>query len=360
MISKSFFENLELVAEEKGLAIEDVLAKVEVAMAVACRDTDHNGDIKLDIDYEKKRIRVFEYRYVVEQITEGNKGEITVEDAKILKQRTKIEPGTTLREEIDFTKLGRKSVSKFKNTFNNELKNLEREEAYNFFSEKVKELITGVCIDYNENFSVFSIGKGIYASLPHDETIPGETFEKGDRKKLYITKVEKTTKGPKVFISRVCKEFVIKLFELNIPEVLDGSVEIMGISRIAGSRSKVGVLATKPNLDAKGTCVGQNGLRIKAITDELYQEKIDVFLWKNDFVDLIAQAMLPARILSVVEQSQKPKQALVICTDEQFSLAIGKGGQNVKLACFATSWKIDVKKLSDALKEGIDFTYNVY
>ena len=190
MISKSFFENLELVAEEKGLSIEDVLAKVEMAMAVACRDTEHDGDIKLDIDFERKRIRVYEYHYVVEEITEGSKGEITVERAKELKPRSKPTVGTVIREEIDFTKLGRKSVSKFKNTFNNELKNLEREEAYNFFSEKVKEIITAEVHDANASFITFAIGKGIFASMPIAEAIPGETFVPGEQKKVYINKVE--------------------------------------------------------------------------------------------------------------------------------------------------------------------------
>ena len=359
MISKSFFENLELVAEEKGLSIEDVLAKVEMAMAVACRDTEHDGDIKLDIDFERKRIRVYEYHYVVEEITEGNKGEITIERAKELKPRSKPTVGTVIREEIDFTKLGRKSVSKFKNTFNNELKNLEREEAYNFFSEKVKEIITAEVHDANASFITFAIGKGIFASMPIAEAIPGETFVPGETKKVYILKVEKTTKGPKVFVSRANREIVTKLFELNIPEISDGSIEIMGVAREAGSRTKIGVLAVKPNLDPKGACVGQGGLRIKAINEELNQEKIDIFTWKNDPVDLIAEALLPARSLSVVV-NEKNKQALVIVKDEQYSLAIGKNGQNVRLACYATQWKIDIKRHSDALREGISFSYNVY
>ena len=359
MISKSFFENLELVAEEKGLSIEDVLAKVEMAMAVACRDTEHDGDIKLDIDFERKRIRVYEYHYVVEEITEGNKGEITIERAKELKPRSKPTVGTVIREEIDFTKLGRKSVSKFKNTFNNELKNLEREEAYNFFSEKVKEIITAEVHDANASFITFAIGKGIFASMPIAEAIPGETFVPGETKKVYILKVEKTTKGPKVFVSRANREIVTKLFELNIPEISDGSIEIMGVAREAGSRTKIGVLAVKPNLDPKGACVGQGGLRIKAINEELNQEKIDIFTWKNDPVDLISEALLPARSLSVVA-NEKNKQALVIVKDEQYSLAIGKNGQNVRLACYATQWKIDIKRHSDALREGISFSYNVY
>ena len=328
-------------------------------MAVACRDTEHDGDIKLDIDFERKRIRVYEYHYVVEEITEGNKGEITIERAKELKPRSKPTVGTVIREEIDFTKLGRKSVSKFKNTFNNELKNLEREEAYNFFSEKVKEIITAEVHDANASFITFAIGKGIFASMPIAEAIPGETFVPGETKKVYILKVEKTTKGPKVFVSRANREIVTKLFELNIPEISDGSIEIMGVAREAGSRTKIGVLAVKPNLDPKGACVGQGGLRIKAINEELNQEKIDIFTWKNDPVDLISEALLPARSLSVVA-NEKNKQALVIVKDEQYSLAIGKNGQNVRLACYATQWKIDIKRHSDALREGISFSYNVY
>ncbi len=359
MISKSFFENLELLANEKSLNIEDVLAKVEVAMAVACRDTEHNGDIKLEIDNEKKRIRVFDYHYVVDEKTDERLGEITKEEAKERYPRLKITDGH-IREEIDFTKLGRKSVSKFKQTLTNELKGLEREEAFSFFESKVHEIITATVIDVNSRFATFSIGKGLYASMPISETIPGEVLNPGDRKKVYVMKVEKTTKEPKVFISRTCKEIVTKLFELNIPEIQDGSIEIMSIAREAGSRTKIGVLATKPNLDPKGACVGQGGLRIKAINEELNQEKIDIFTWKDNPVDLIAEALLPARSLSVVITDEKTKQALVIVNDEQYSLAIGKSGQNVRLACYTTEWKIDIKRLSEALKEGIDFRYNVY
>ena len=195
--------------------------------------------------------------------------------------------------------------------------------------------------------------------MPVSEIIPGEVFTPGEQKKVYINKVEKTTKGPKVYICRNNREIVKRLFELSIPEISDGSIEIMGIAREAGSRTKIGVLATKPNLDPKGACVGQGGLRIKGINDALNNEKIDIFTWKNDPVDLISEALLPARSLSVVV-NEKNKQALVIVKDEQYSLAIGKNGQNVRLACYATQWKIDIKRHSDALREGISFSYNVY
>ncbi len=358
MTSKSFFESLEAIANERSLAIEDVLAKVEIAMAVACRE-EYNGDIKLDVDFDKKRVRVFEYKYVVEELTEGNKGEILVEDAQVLKPRIKMKPGMEIKTEIDFGKFGRKSATKFKNTFSNELKNLEREEAYNFFADKVGEIITGTVTDCNSSFVTFSVGKSVFASMPVTEGINGESFEIGSQKKLYVSKVEKTTKGPKIYLTRSSKEIVMKLFELSIPEIADGTIEIMGIARDAGSRTKIGVLATKPNLDPKGACVGQGGLRIKAINEALNNEKIDIFTWKENDVDLIAEALLPARSLSVNILDKKEKRALVIVRDDQFSLAIGKAGQNVRLATFAIDWHIDIKRFSDAIREGISFTYNV-
>ena len=358
MISKGFFESLELVANDRGLAIEDVLAKVEMAMGVACREN-YSGDIKLDVDFEKKRIRVFEYKYVVEEFTEGAKGEISVEEAQILKPKGKVKPGMEFKTEIDFSKISRKAAAKFKNTFGNELKNLEREEAFNFFNDKVGELITATVNDVNPNFVTFVVGKNTFASMPLSEGIPGEEYVPGEQKKVYINKVEKTTKGPKIYLCRNNKEIVKRLFELTIPEISDGTIEIMGISRDPGSRTKIGVLATKPNLDPKGACVGQGGLRIKAINEALNNEKIDIFTWKNDPIDLVAEALLPARSLSVIIEDPKAKKATVIVRDDQFSLAIGRAGQNVRLASFAIDWRIDIKRFSDALKEGIDFKYNV-
>ena len=176
--------------------------------------------------------------------------------------------------------------------------------------------------------------------------------------KVYITKVEKTTKGPKVYITRTSREFVKRLFELHIPEVADGSIEIMGISRDPGDRTKVGVLALKENLDPKGACVGPSGARIKKINDILNGEKIDIFTRKDDPVELIAEALLPAKTLSVIA-NVKTKQATVIVPDDQYSLAIGKKGQNARLAAYAIGWKIDIKNLSTAIEEGIKFEYNV-
>lgn len=356
MISKNFFDSLESVAFERGLDIHDVLDKVEIAITVACRDTDYKGDIKLEYDFEKKKIKVYDYRYVVEELTEGNKGEILLEEAQLLKPKIKV--GGVIKTEVNLNDFGRKSASKFKQTLLSGLKELEREESFNFFNEKVGEILNAKVINNMNGFITFAIGKDCEATMPETEGLPGESFEIGEEKKVYITKVEKTTKGPKVFLSRSNKEIVKRLFELTIPEIADGSIEIMGISRDPGSRTKIGVLSLKPNLDPKGACVGQGGLRIKSINEDLNNEKIDIFTWKDNPVDLIAEALLPARSLSVIAD-EKTKKALVIVRDDQYSLAIGKSGQNARLAAYATDWRIDIKKLSDATKDGIEFKYNV-
>lgn len=357
MISKNFFESLEAIAYERGLDIEDVLNKVEIAMGVASRDNGYSGEIKVDFESDKNRLRVYEYLYVVDEIDEeGSKGQITLEDALELKDKTKV--GNVIKTEVNFSNFGRKSASKFKQTFMSGLKELEREEAYTFFMDKVGEIINAIVINNNNGFITFDIGKSNLAHMPETEGIPGEEYIPGDTKKVYITKVEKTTKGPKVFITRKNKEIVKRLFELNVPEIADGTVEIMGISRDPGNRSKVGVLSLDPNVDAKGACVGNAGLRVKSINMVLNDEKIDIFTWKEEPEELIAEALLPAQVTSVIADL-KTRSAVVIVRDEQYSLAIGKSGQNARLAAYAIGWKIDIKKISDAKAEGIDFTYNI-
>lgn len=356
MTSKSFFESLELIAYERGLDIEAVLEKVELAVGVACRDTEYKGDIKMEVDFEKKRVKFVDHRYVVAELTEGNKGEILLEEAQLIKPKIKV--GGEIKTEVKLDSFGRKSAGKFKQALLSGLKELEREEQYNFFADKVGEVINSKVVAKTETFVTFVMGKNCEATMPLSEGLPGEEFNIGDEKKVYVCKVDKTTKGPKIFLSRTNKEIVKKLFEINIPEIADGSIEIMGISRDPGSRTKIGVLSTKAGVDAKGACVGHGGLRIKEINDALNNEKIDIFTWKDNPVELISEALLPARSISVIAD-EKTKKALVIVNDDQYSLAIGKSGQNARLAAYAIDWKIDIKRLSDATSEGIKFSYNV-
>lgn len=357
MISKNFFESLEAIAYERGLDINNVLAKVETAISVASRNSGYSGDIKTEWDFEKKKIKVYEYKYVVEEVDpEGPKGQITLEDAKLIKDKVKV--GSEIKTEINLQDFSRKAASIFKQSLLSGLKELEREDAYNFFQERVGEVITAKVVDYSNGFVSFAIGKDIVANMPDKEGLPGESFNPGEEKKVYISKVEKTPRGPKVYLTRSNREIVKRLFELTIPEIADGSIEVMGIARDPGSRTKIGVLSLKNNLDPKGACVGQGGLRIKKVNEILNGEKIDIFTWKDNPVDLIAEALLPARALSVIAD-EKTKQATVIVKDDQYSLAIGKNGQNARLAAYAIGWKIDIKSVGDAEKDGIEFTYNV-
>src|SRR5690554_53238 len=357
MISKNFYESLEELSYERGLAIEDVLKKVEIAISVAAKNSGYTGDIKVEWDFDKKKIRVFEYKYVVSEIDpEGPKGQILLEEALEIKPKIKV--GQEFRTEINLSTFSRKAASIFKQSLLGGLKELEREEQYNFFIEKVGDVVTAKIVDYSNGFVAFNIGKNVIANMPDKEGLPGEEFIPGEEKKVYITKVEKTTKGPKVFLTRTSREFVKRLFELEIPEVADGSIEIMGISRDPGDRTKIGVLSLKENLDPKGACVGQGGLRIKKINDILNGEKIDIFTWKEEPVELIAEALLPAKSLGVIADEKK-KEATVIVPDDQYSLAIGKKGQNARLAAYAIGWKIDIKNLTTAEEEGTEFEYNV-
>lgn len=360
MISKSFYESLEDLALERGLEIEKILEKVEVALQIACKNSDvpYKGTVKLESDTEKKKIRFFNYTYVVDEIDpEGPKGQILLEDAKLIKAKAKV--GQVWKEEIDLSIFKRKAASLFKQTLLNELKGLEREEAYNFFADKEGEIVSGRVVSSNEHFVTLNLSRGVDATISIKDCIPGETFYEGEMKKVYVVSVEKTSKGPKIVLSRNNREIVKKLFELNIPEVASGTIEIMGISRDAGSRSKVGVLSVNGDIDPKGACVGAGGARIRQINNDLNGEKIDIFVWKSDASNLIAEALTPARVLSVMTDD-KEKRATVIVSDDQYSLAIGRGGQNTRLAAMATGWKIDIKKLSDATDEKLKFDFNIH
>ena len=359
MISRGFYEALEAISIERALEMDQILEKVEVALAVACKNNDvpYKGTNKIEADPERKEIKFYNYYYVVEEVDpEGPRGQLTLEEARLIKPKAKI--GQEIKEKGNFAVFKRKAASMFRQNLLNELKGLQREEAFDFFNDKVGEVVTAKVVNKNDKFVTFNLGKEIDATMSYRDALPNEEFTIGEEKKVYISKVEKTTKGPRVYISRCNKEIVKKLFETHIPEIANGLIEIMGISREPGSRTKIGVLSVNGEIDPKGACVGNGGSRIKAINEALNGEKIDIFVWKSNPVDLIAEALTPARVVSVMVD-EKEKRALVIANDDQFSLAIGRNGQNAKLAAFATGWKIDIKKLSEAYTEGIDFRYNV-
>lgn len=358
MTSKGFYEFAEVVANERSLELNDVLDKVAIALKKACAAEGYTGDIQVEFNEEKKRIRIFEYKYVVAEIDpEAGLGQITLEEGREIKENAKV--GTKFKKEINIEKnIGRKGASQFKQVFMQGLKELGRIRAYEFFKTRENEMISATVVGIKEESIILNIGLDYNAFMPIKESLPGEVFKEGDTVKVYITKVEETTKGPKVYVSRVHKDIVKRLFEVNIPEVASGVIEIMGISRDPGSRTKIGVKSNNEMVDPKGACVGMGGIRIKQINNALNGERVDIFNWSDNPINLIAEALTPARVISVLVD-EKEHKSLVIVPDDQFSLAIGKGGQNARLASQVSGWKIDIKDETTAYKEGLKFKPNV-
>ena len=358
MTSKNFYEMIELVAQERNLSVEDIMEKVSIALKKACALEGFTGDVVVEFIPEKKKIRAIEYKYVVAEIDpEGQAGQITLEEAKLIKERVRV--GSTLRTEINIEKqIGRKGASQFKQLFTQGLKELGRKRAFEFFKDKENEMITAHVNRVLDDAYILGIGMDYDAYMPKKESLPTETLREGDNVKVYVTKVEETGKGPKVFVSRTNIGIVKRLFETIVPEVSDGTIEIVGMARDAGSRTKVAVRSDNPNVDPKGACVGLQGNRIKQINTALNGERVDIFVWNDDPVQLIAQSITPARAMSVLTFPEL-RQALIIVPDLQYSLAIGKGGQNARLASQITGWKIDIKDESTAYREKIKFKINV-
>ena len=358
MTSKSFYEWAEVVAQEKNLSLEDVMSKVATALKKACALEGFSGEIEVEFNYEKKEIKITEYKYVVAEIDpEGPVGQITLEEAKAIKERVKV--GSVIKTRIKIEKhIGRKGASQFKQVFSQGLKELSRKRAYEFFKEHEDEMITARVVRVLDDAYILSIGLDYDAYMPKKESLPNETLAVGENIKVYITKVEETGKGPKVYVSRKHVGIVKRLFETAVPEIADGTIEIVAMARDAGYRTKIGVRSTNPNVEAKGACVGLQGTRIKQINQALNDERIDIFVWNDDPVQLIAQSISPAKALSVLAYPEL-RQALVIVPDMQYSLAIGKAGQNARLASQVTGWKIDIKDESTAYREKIKFKINV-
>lgn len=358
MITKAFYEQLEVIANERHLELDDVKKAVEVALVKACQLEGAKGEVVIEFNDEQKKVRMYNIFHVVEEVDpEGIEGQITLEEAKEIRARVKV--GTDIKTEINFSTIGRKGAARFKQIFIQNLKELGGKRAYEYFKERENEMITATVVKKTDKVVILDIGMDTHSFMPVEETLPGEACEPGTPMKVAITKVEETGKGPKVFVSRNNKELIKRLFEMYIPEIASGVVEIIALAREPGSRTKIGIKSNNINVDAKGACVGLNGARIKQINNALNGERIDIFEWKENPVQLIAEALTPAKVISVLVNEEE-KRSVVIVPDQQFSLAIGKGGQNARLASQTTGWKIDIKDETAAYREEIKFKPNVY
>lgn len=358
MISKGFYEQLEVIANERHLDLEDVKKAVGVALVKACQLEGFKGDIIIEFNDEQKKIRMYNNFYVVEEVDpEGPTGQILLEDAKEMRSRVKV--GSEIKTEISFSAIGRKGAARFKQIFIQNLKELGGKRAYEYFKERESEMITATIVKKTDKVIILDIGMDTHSFMPAEEALPGETCEAGSQMKVCITKVEETGKGPKVFVSRTHRDIIKRLFEMYIPEVTSGVIEIVALAREPGSRTKIAVKSNDINVDAKGACVGVNGARIRQINEALNGERIDIFEWKDNPIQLIAESLTPAKVISVLVNEEE-KRSIVIVPDQQFSLAIGKGGQNVRLASQTSGWKIDIKDETTAYRDEIKFKPNVY
>ena len=334
---------MEELEKERGIKKEYLLESLEAALITAYKKNFDSADnVKVEINNETGEIHVYSTKTVVEAVTDYC-FEISVEEARKISK--KLEIGDQTDVEIIPKNFGRIAAQTAKQVVVQKIREAERELIYSEFNEKKGEIVTGIIQKSEGSAVVIDLGK-LEGIMPIKEQIPTEKYKVNDKIRGYVLSVEKGAKGaPQVIVSRSYPDFVRKLFEFEIPEIYEGLIEIKSISRDAGSRSKVAVYSTNENIDPVGSCVGQRGIRIQNIINELNGEKIDVIEWNEDPAVYISAALLPAQVLAV-DVKEEEKFAQVIVQDDQLSLAIGKSGQNARLAAKLTNWKIDIKSES--------------
>ena len=331
-----------------GIKKEFLMESIESALVIAYKKNFDSNDenVKVVIDKEDGQMHVYQQKDVVEEVADDKK-EISLEDAQKINTNYKV--GDIVNFELMPKEFGRIAAQTARQVITQKLREASRDIIFKEFADKEGEIITGLVQKADGGAVIMDLGK-IEGVMPKKEQIPTEKYHVNDKVRACIIKVDKGVKGStQIILSRASTEFVRKLFEIEIPEIYEGVIEIKSISRDAGSRSKVAVYSPNPNIDPVGSCVGQKGIRIQNIINELNGEKIDVIEWNEDPSIYISAALLPAKVLAV-DIKEEEKFAQVIVPDDQLSLAIGKAGQNAKLAAKLTNWKIDIKSESQFRK----------
>ena len=354
MNSKEFIKALKAICEEKQISEDVIFEGMEGALKKAYTKETGLPNIRIEIDKNKGIIKGFSYQKVVEEYTDGEDDEdeesveILLEDAK--KIVPDIKPGETLEEEVELKDFGRVATMAAKQILIQKVREAERNSIMNEFEDKEGELLVGILSREDAQNYYVDLGR-MHGILPKSELIKGEELKMGSSVKVYVTKIDNTGKSPLVLLSRAHFGFVKRLLEKEIPELNDGTVILYSVAREAGQRSKIAVYSENPNIDAVGACIGEKGSRINHITQELNGEKIDVVKYDKDPVEFIKNALSPAKDVSVYVLDEKKKEALAIAEGDNLSLAIGKKGQNIKLAARLTHYRIDVKTRKQAEEE---------
>ena len=347
-MSNELLEALNILEQEKNISKETLLEAIENSLVTACKNHFGKSDnVKVEIDPETCAFSCYQEKTVVD-VVEDPVEEISLADAH--KVNGNYQLGDIVRVEVKSKEFGRIATQNAKNVILQKIREEERKVIFDEYNSKEKDVVTGVVQRYiGKNVSI-NLGKAD-ALLTESEQIKGEVFKPTERIKVYILEVKSTSKGPMILVSRTHPELVKRLFESEVTEVKEGIVEIKAISREAGSRTKIAVWSNDPNVDPVGACVGMNGARVNAIVNELRGEKIDIITWDENPAILIQNALSPAKVISVIADADE-KSAKVVVPDYQLSLAIGKEGQNARLAARLTGFKIDIKSETQARESG--------
>ena len=347
-MNQEFIGALKEIVKDKGISEDLLFTTIEDALVAAYKKnyagpTSSAQNVKVTIDRENGEIHVYSQKIVVEEVFD-NVTEIALEEAQ------EIKPTYDLDDVVDFEvtpkNFGRVAAQLAKGVVTQRIREAERSIIYNEYKEKEYDIITGTVLREDKGNVFVNIGK-LETAVGPNEQIPREKYKFNEKIKLYVVEVKNTSKGAQIIVSRTHPGLVKRLFELEVPEIYEGVVEIKSISREAGSRSKIAVVSHDENVDPMGACVGPKGARVQNIVNELKGEKIDIIKWSKNPEEFIASSLSPAKVVSVTVDEDS-KSAKVIVDDNQLSLAIGKEGQNVRLAAKLTNWKIDIKSKSQA------------
>lgn len=369
MINKDFYKLAEEDALNRGFEVDEVLDCMERALIMAFKKEHGNTSCKVEFKKDKNEILLYSVHKVVEEYTVHSKEELTedapskeeptepqyaemlLEDAKKIKSSYKV--GDLVTQQENLKTYSRMTILAAGNMYKQGVRTLEREKAFNYFKSYENEMINAEVSNVGDKFITLNLGFNVTTILSLSELLPNDHLAIGDFVKVYVKKVEQTTKEPKVVVSRTERNLVTRLLENYIPEIKSGIIEIKGIARDPGDRTKIAIFSNDERVDAIGSCVGEGGSRIREIVNALGGEKVDLYKWSSEPEELIANSLQPASVTKVLNIDPKNKTSQVVVPDDHLSLAIGKSGQNVRLAVQSCGWKIDIMPTSEAYEKGL-------
>lgn len=348
-MNADFIQALNDLEREKGISKDTLIEAIEAALISGYkRNFNSAQNVRVDINRETGEVKVYARKTVVEEVTDPRL-EIALDTAKEMNPNYQL--GDIVEIEVTPRDFGRIAAQTAKQVVTQRIREAERQIIYHTFVDREHDIITGIVQRRDSRYLYVDLGR-TEGLLPLHELMPTDDVKQGDRIKAYITRVEKTTKGPQILLSRTHPGLLKRLFELEVPEIYDGVVEIKAVAREAGERSKIAVTSHDPNVDPVGACVGPKGMRVQTVVGELNGEKVDIVRWSDDPAEFIANALSPAKVVHVLIDRDS-KVSRVIVPDHQLSLAIGRRGQNARLAAKLTGWKIDIKSETQAREEGL-------